>query len=341
MTLKKEKKRVWIPARDVAVDWGTTKTVRVVKVHNVNTLELPDDEWLQFAAITVAMDKPWTPKVHAWLKQLLEGKEVTLEYDPKIRQNRRKYKVAYVYAGGVFVNRTLVERGMARLESTTVKGRYADVLDYFAKRAREAGIGLWAEEKAAAEPEPKKPEQDAPPEPIPDEDDRTYVRHLSDAERAQWARNLQVTVVATGKRTKTDADVEVEDETERVEESVEVRTLAISVKNAWGMALVGLRAQYEVFSKTGKTTESVILLKTGQISSFNLKPGETRQFVTEGVEFKAKDSSDTGWQGNKYYGYRLTFYYKGTPVKVAAMPEWLAGYGPPVDRGPEDEPVVR
>ena len=96
----------WIRAQDVEVDWGKTKRVRVVKVHNTNTLKLSDDTWLQFAGIMVSMDDtPLTRKTLAWLRQLLEGKEVTLEYDPKVRRNARSYDVAYVYVEGLFVNR--------------------------------------------------------------------------------------------------------------------------------------------------------------------------------------------------------------------------------------------
>ncbi len=332
----KKKTYGWIRAQDVEVDWGKTKQVRVATVHDTNKLKLSDGEWVQFAGVTVPEgDTPLTRQTLAWLKRLLEGKAVTLEYDPKVRRSGLGYDVAYVYVEGLFVNRVLVERGLASMESTyrNAGGRYADVFGYFSRKARQAGIGIWAGDtpKPEPEPEPAEPEGAAPVTPEPAQPGSRYVRTLSDAEKAQWARSLQTTIQVKTKRVKTNADVESEDDTERVEEISTTKTLHITVKNGWGFALKGLAAKYEVYGKHGKTSASVFFFKEGTLSGMDLAPGQTRQFVSEGFEFTGKDSSDEGWKGSKYYGYRMTFYYKGTPVKVVAVPERLLNYKPPAE----------
>ncbi len=329
MTINKEKKHVWVPKADVAIDWGKTKTAQVVTVHNVNTLELFNGDWVQFCGILVPMEEtPLKRQTEAWLKKLLEGKEVTVEYDRKVRQNKRGYDLAYVYVDGMFVNRTLVEYGLARMSYQYQKanGRYAQVFGHFVQEARKTGRGIWAEEEPPEKEKPPELEEASPADLA--EPERQYVRHLSHAEKTQWAHNLQTDITVTGKRTKTDVSCETGccDKT-YIDEICWTKTLNITLKNGWGFALEGLTAQYDIFGKTGKTSASVILSESGEFADMDLKPGETRLFKGEPVEFKGTDSSKTGWQGRKYYGYRVTFYYKGTPVKTVAVPTWLADYG--------------
>jgi hypothetical protein len=98
------------------------------------------------------------------------------------------------------------------------------------------------------------------------------------------------------------------------------------MRNGWQFPLVGLQAKWELFSKTGKTASSVVMLKSGELT-MDLKPNEQRQFETALVEFKGTESGSTGFTGNKYYGYRISFYYRNTLVKVVAVPEPLCNWG--------------
>lgn len=334
----------WIRAQDVEVDWGKTKRVRVVKVHDTNTLKLSDGEWLKFAGVMVPMDDtPLTRQTLAWLKRLLEGKEVTLEYDPKVRRNEQDYDVAYVYVEGLFVNRALVERGLAKTsyKYKSAGGRYHEVFGYFSRKAQQAGIGVWAEEKPAEEPEPGETEEAAPVTPEPAQPGSRYVRTLSDAERVQWARNLQTEIKATGKRRRSERDLVSEDEfdddvyeTPTETTSVWIKTLEITVKNGWGFPLKGLTAKYELFARTGKRFDSVQFHSSGEIAGINLKPGETRKLASKPTIFETKEErgfvdAPDSWFGQKYYGCRVTFYYKGTPVKVVAQPAKLADFEVP------------
>jgi hypothetical protein len=97
------------------------------------------------------------------------------------------------------------------------------------------------------------------------------------------------------------------------------------VRNGWQFPLVGLEAKWDLFSKTGKTASSVVLLKSGVVT-MDVRPNEQRQFETDLVEFKGTDSSSEGFSGNKYYGYRIRFYYKKTLVRVVAVPEPLCNW---------------
>ena len=98
------------------------------------------------------------------------------------------------------------------------------------------------------------------------------------------------------------------------------------MKNGWGYPLHGLTAKWEMFAKTGKLASSAIVLKSGEVTGIDLRPGEKRQFMTEYVEFRGRESGVTGFTGNKYYGYRVRFYYRNTLVKVVSLPSRLTDW---------------
>jgi len=100
----------------------------------------------------------------------------------------------------------------------------------------------------------------------------------------------------------------------------------IRVRNGWNFPLVGLTAKWDMFAKTGKTSSSVVLLKSGAVEAMNLKPGQAKEFETSCVEFRGTDSSSAGFKGNKYYGYRVRFYYRKTLVKVVSLPSRLTDW---------------
>lgn len=91
------------------------------------------------------------------------------------------------------------------------------------------------------------------------------------------------------------------------------------------MPLDGLTARWELFSKTGKTSSSVIVLKSGQSEAMDLRPGGWCEFETPLVEFRARESGSS-FTGNKFYGYRVRFYYKDTLVRSVAVPAVLADW---------------
>ena len=98
------------------------------------------------------------------------------------------------------------------------------------------------------------------------------------------------------------------------------------MRNGWNCVLVGLTAKWELFAKTGKTSDTVKVLESGEVAAGDLRPGETRDLETPLVDFRGTDSSVTGFTGNRFCGYRIRFYYKGVEVKVVALPALFAGW---------------
>ncbi len=94
--------------------------------------------------------KPGTPvqcfaeRASAFNAQLVEGKTVRLDQDVEAR-DRYGRLLAYVHAGGVFVNAELVRRGYARPLTVPPNVRYADRFARLASQARERGTGLWSD----------------------------------------------------------------------------------------------------------------------------------------------------------------------------------------------------
>jgi hypothetical protein len=100
------------------------------------------------------------------------------------------------------------------------------------------------------------------------------------------------------------------------------------VRNGWNFPLEGLTARWELFAKTGKSSSSVAVLKSGESEPMDLGRGQSCEFETPMVEFRSTDSRTEGFTGNKFYGYRVRFYYKNTLVRVVALPTTLSDWQP-------------
>lgn len=78
-----------------------------------------------------------------YVKQLLTGKKVRLEYDVQ-RYDRYKRTLAYVYLeNGMFLNAYLVKEGYATAATFPPNVKYADLFVQLEKKARIEGKGLW------------------------------------------------------------------------------------------------------------------------------------------------------------------------------------------------------
>jgi len=114
----------------VRLDGGATERVRYIGIDTPESV------------------KPGTP-VQCFAKKashfnagLVDGRDVTLKTDAEER-DRYGRLLAYVYAGPEFVNRELVARGYARTLTIPPNVAHADEFARLARRAREAGLGLW------------------------------------------------------------------------------------------------------------------------------------------------------------------------------------------------------
>jgi hypothetical protein len=100
------------------------------------------------------------------------------------------------------------------------------------------------------------------------------------------------------------------------------------VRNGWTCSLAGLTAKWELFSKTGKTSDTIVVLQSGELPVGELRAGQTCALETPFVEFRGTESDAAGFTGNKFCGYRIRFSYKGVEVKVVALPTTLLGWQP-------------
>jgi micrococcal nuclease len=133
-----------------------TLSARVVRVVDGDTIAVrlssgrPDR--VRYIGIdTPESVKPGTPvqcfakKASHFNASLVDGRAVTLRTDAEAR-DRYGRLLAYVYTDGappVFVNRELVARGYARTLTIPPNVAHADEFARLARRAREAGKGLW------------------------------------------------------------------------------------------------------------------------------------------------------------------------------------------------------
>ena len=80
-----------------------------------------------------------------FLKKLLDGRKVRLEYDVS-RKDKYRRTLAYVYLGdGTFVNAELVKKGYAMIMTVPPNVKYADKFVKLQRRARNSKKGLWSE----------------------------------------------------------------------------------------------------------------------------------------------------------------------------------------------------
>lgn len=86
--------------------------------------------------------QPWAREAHRYNEELVEGKEVRLEYDEVVRDKYGRL-LAYVWVGKEMVNADLVERGLAYIFVIPPNERYARVLAEAQRRAMKLGVGLW------------------------------------------------------------------------------------------------------------------------------------------------------------------------------------------------------
>jgi micrococcal nuclease len=126
---------------------------RVVRVTDGDTIKVRLDDGRTERVRYIGIDtpesvKPDTP-VQCYAKKashfnaaLVQGRDVTLRTDAEER-DRYGRLLAYVYAGGRFINRELVARGYARTLTIPPNVAHAAEFARLARHARKSGFGLW------------------------------------------------------------------------------------------------------------------------------------------------------------------------------------------------------
>jgi micrococcal nuclease len=131
---------------------GQSVQARVVRVVDGDTIVASvdgEDEYVRYIGVdtpeTVKPDAPvqcYGPKASDENHRLVEGRTVRLTFDREARDDYGRL-LAYVYAGGRFVNGALARGGYARTLPIAPNTSHASQLQALAERAAREGRGLW------------------------------------------------------------------------------------------------------------------------------------------------------------------------------------------------------
>lgn len=116
----------------------------VREVIDGDTIVLASGERVRYIGInTPEKGQVGYEKARAFNRELVEGKEIRLEFDVQKRDQYGRL-LAYVYVDGIFVNAKLVEQGYAQVATYPPNVKYADLFLSLQQQAREANRGLWS-----------------------------------------------------------------------------------------------------------------------------------------------------------------------------------------------------
>ena len=118
-----------------------------VRLIGIDTPEIHDSNKLykdsKRSNQSIAEIKELGQQSYQFTKDLVEGKEVSLEFDVD-RQDRYKRLLAYVYLkDGRFVNAEIVKEGYASLMTYPPNVKYVELFQELYREARENKRGLW------------------------------------------------------------------------------------------------------------------------------------------------------------------------------------------------------
>jgi micrococcal nuclease len=131
---------------------GSSVAARVVRVVDGDTIVARvdgEDEYVRYIGVdtpeTVKPDTPvqcYGPRASDENHRLVQGQSVRLVFDHEARDDYGRL-LAYVHAGGEFVNADLVRGGYARTLAIEPNTSHAAEFRRLAARAARAGRGLW------------------------------------------------------------------------------------------------------------------------------------------------------------------------------------------------------
>lgn len=126
------------------------ETARVIRVIDGDTITIEGGYSVRYIGIDTPEVYPQVEAfgIEAWQanRKLVEGKEVRLERDVT-ETDRYGRLLRYVYVDNIFVNAELVRLGLAQSKAYPPDTRYQDFLEEMEAEAREAGRGMWQNER--------------------------------------------------------------------------------------------------------------------------------------------------------------------------------------------------
>lgn len=116
---------------------------KVIYVDDGDTIFLDDDREIRYIGMdTPEIGEPFYLEAVNLNKELIYGREVTIEYDKQKIDPYGRY-LAYVFSDERFINKELVKQGLAKLEFIYPDVKYAKKLIKAEKEAREKKRGMW------------------------------------------------------------------------------------------------------------------------------------------------------------------------------------------------------
>jgi micrococcal nuclease len=126
-----------------------TQDGKVTRIIDGDTVQLSTGEEVRLIDVDTPETKhPRKPvqsfgkEASAFTKQLVEGKEVRLEFDVQRRDKYRR-RLAYVYVGEQMLNAELVRQGFAQVATFPPNVKYQELFLKLQREAREGKRGLW------------------------------------------------------------------------------------------------------------------------------------------------------------------------------------------------------
>ena len=87
--------------------------------------------------------EPWGKKASEFALSRLKDRNVRLETVDREERDVYHRLLAYVFAGGTFLNREMVQSGNAFFYRPPIRGKYAAQLEEAEESARNQGVGVW------------------------------------------------------------------------------------------------------------------------------------------------------------------------------------------------------
>jgi len=126
-----------------------TGAVRVARVIDSDTVILASGEHVRYIGIDapeLSPEEAYAEEARAANRELVEGNTVRLEKDVS-ETDRYDRLLRYIWVDVVMVNLELVRRGLAEAKAYPPDTRYQDLLEAAENEARQAGRGMWGNER--------------------------------------------------------------------------------------------------------------------------------------------------------------------------------------------------
>jgi micrococcal nuclease len=123
---------------------GNLETATVSKAVDGDTIELTDGRRVRYIGVnTPERDQPYYQEATNTNRQLVEGRDVQLEFDVETFDQYGR-TLAYVWVNGRMANWEIINRGFANVFTVPPNVKYEAAFRAAERDAREAGRGLWA-----------------------------------------------------------------------------------------------------------------------------------------------------------------------------------------------------